>query len=80
MDDLFCDNEVCDGRYCRDKKTCARWMMRCDIDRCYPFVICNIKPWPSRCPYYLKAPDKRYPEHDNIKDFKTRKTKQPTTK
>lgn len=59
---LFAENQMCDGHFCSHRETCARWMMRCDIDRCTLYVIFNKKQWPKdKCPYYLAAPDSRYP-------------------
>ena len=69
---MFEDYEMCDGRHCRDRQTCARWMMRCDWRRCNPYVVFNRRPWPHRCPFWLAIPDKHYPQDTNgIKAYDT---------
>lgn len=66
---MFENNEMCDGKHCRDKETCARWMMRCDIYKCTAYVNLNIKPWPKRCPFWLAIPNNNYPQRPAGADY-----------
>lgn len=65
----FENNELCDGKHCGRKETCARWMMRCDIAKCTPWVNLHTKPWKRGCPFWLAIPNKNYPQKTNDADY-----------
>lgn len=60
---------MCDGGHCRDKQSCARWMMRCDIYRCNMYINFNTKAWPKKCPFFLLAPNENYPQKPEDADY-----------
>lgn len=63
---MFPYNELCDGAKCKHRKTCARWVQNCEIEKCENFyVVFNVKSYPHKCPYWLKYPDKNYPPIEN---------------
>ncbi len=57
------DNPMCDGRNCSDRSSCARWIVNCDIAKCTRWpILSNRKPFPDRCPLWLKIPNENYPQ------------------
>ncbi len=57
---------MCDGKHCNDKRDCARWIMRCDVERCTSYVNFNVKAWAIKCPFYLSIPNKNYPSKEEL--------------
>lgn len=62
----FEGNELCDGKHCACKETCARWMMRpeLDLDKCTPYINFNTKPI-IHCAFWLQHPNENYPLKTN---------------
>lgn len=66
MEDIFLNNELCDGGHCPDKANCARFICNVDMSKANPYVVFNQRRWPGRCPHYLSQPDKRYPSIETL--------------
>lgn len=63
MEEMFQDNELCDGRYCNLKKSCVRYMGNVDLTKDHTSWVNMIKkPWPRKCPFYLTEDNGHYPQ------------------
>lgn len=64
MDEIFLNNELCDGKRCTKKVTCARYMGNVDIesDVINLYVIGNLIARPKGCAHYLKEDNGFYPQ------------------
>lgn len=69
MGNPFENNEMCDGKHCRHKEHCARWMMRCDILACTPYIVFNTKPIKGKCDFFLESPNDAYPVKPENADY-----------
>ena len=69
MANPFRNHEMCDGARCPFRVICARWIERCDADRCTQWVNFNLKAHETKPPCWLPAPDEHYPgKNDDATD------------
>ena len=69
MNRHFTNYELCDGGCCEQRESCARYMGNVKLQRgVNPYVVFNQKPWPGKCPYFLRPPHPRYPQNDETED------------
>lgn len=66
----FQDHQLCEGGYCEEKSTCARYMGNIDLTgRFNPQIVFVKEPCPwGLCPYWLEIPDKNYPAKHGCAD------------
>lgn len=65
MSDPFRNHSMCDGARCLFRGICARWIERCDVDRCAQHVVFNRKPHETMPPCWLPCPNENYPARNN---------------
>lgn len=63
LPEIMRQHPLCDGWFCPQRKTCARWFMLADFTRRPPWPILANKAIPphGKCALWVKIPSPHYP-------------------